>query len=401
MKIKSLFVAVLLITGVVVAPSANAAEKPTVDSFKMSPLEIDLSEASTSVIFELIVSHPAGIEDLTTLVTLTNSRNDTLSVNLARTESNLAATKVVFKGSLSVPRNINTGIYTYSAKSVKNNSSAGYQYETGTIDGETVRTLVGAEKGLLVRSGGDLNFDYATFVGPSFDSSLGISYNDSARFNSSILPIWKVGETFDPTKFFEVRVPSLSLSITSTTPTVCLSDGKSLSLLKEGMCSFTVATPKTKDYLARSVNSSTTVTSARVKSILNVEKIANQDIKDLGKSIELVRVYSAAEGWVLPVSITPTVCFATSTFVKLIAAGTCKLTYQTAATSSYLASDLYTVSFEILKDGQPVVVPTPVATPTPSPKPVVKKTITCVKGKKTVKKTAVSPKCPAGYKLKK
>jgi hypothetical protein len=402
MKIKTLFVAVLLMAGVLVAP-ANAAEKPTVESFKLSPLEIDLLDANTNVTFELIVSHPAGIEDLATLVTLTNSRNDTLSVNLARAESSLTSTKVVFRGSLSVPRNINTGTYTYSARSVQNNSTAGYQYETGTIDSEAVRTLVGAEKGLLVRSGGDLNFDYSTFVGPSFDSSLGISYNDSTRFNSSIVPIWKVGETFDPTKFFEVRVPSLSLSIISTTPTVCLSDGKSLSLLKEGMCSFTVSTPKTRDYLARSVNLSTTVTSARVKSILNVEKIANQDIKDLGKSIELVRVYSAAEGWVLPASITPTVCFATSTFVKLIAGGTCKLTYQTAATSTYLASDLYTVSFDILKDGQPVVAPTPVATPTPTPtaKPVVKKTITCVKGKKTVKKTAVSPKCPKGYKLKK
>jgi hypothetical protein len=66
---------------------------------------------------------------------------------------------------------------------------------------------------------------------------------------------------------------------------------------------------------------------------------------------------------------------------------------------------LYTQSFEILKDGKSVVVPTPVVTPTPvatpTAKPVVKKTITCVKGKKTVKKTAVSPKCPAGYKLKK
>jgi hypothetical protein len=72
-----------------------------------------------------------------------------------------------------------------------------------------------------------------------------------------------------------------------------------------------------------------------------------------------------------------------------------------------MASDIYTVSFEILKDGKPVVVPapvvtpTPVATPTPTAAPVVKKTITCVKGKKSVKKTAISPKCPAGYKLKK
>jgi hypothetical protein len=116
-------------------------------------------------------------------------------------------------------------------------------------------------------------------------------------------------------------------------------------------------------------------------------------------------VYSASEGWVLPASATPTICFASVFYVKLIAGGTCKLTYQTAANATYLASDVTTVSFEILKDGQPVVAPTPVVTPTPvatpTAKPVVKKTITCVKGTKTIKKTAVSPKCPKGYKLKK
>jgi hypothetical protein len=31
---------------------------------------------------------------------------------------------------------------------------------------------------------------------------------------------------------------------------------------------------------------------------------------------------------------------------------------------------------------------------------VVKKTITCIKGTKTIKRTAVSPKCPKGYKVK-
>jgi hypothetical protein len=49
------------------------------------------------------------------------------------------------------------------------------------------------------------------------------------------------------------------------------------------------------------------------------------------------------------------------------------------------------------------VEPAPIvtATPTPSAKPVVKKTtITCVKGKITKKVTALTPKCPSGYKKK-
>ena len=54
-----------------------------------------------------------------------------------------------------------------------------------------------------------------------------------------------------------------------------------------------------------------------------------------------------------------------------------------------------------------VVEPTPTATPTatstPSAKPVAAKktTITCVKGKSTKKVTAVKPKCPSGFKVKK
>jgi hypothetical protein len=50
------------------------------------------------------------------------------------------------------------------------------------------------------------------------------------------------------------------------------------------------------------------------------------------------------------------------------------------------------------------VEPTPTPTPSASAtaKPVAKKiTITCVKGKAVKKVTAVKPKCPTGYKVKK
>lgn len=48
-----------------------------------------------------------------------------------------------------------------------------------------------------------------------------------------------------------------------------------------------------------------------------------------------------------------------------------------------------------------VVEPTPTPSPTPTVKPVEKKiTIICVKGKSMKKVTAISPKCPAGYKKK-
>ena len=97
MKIKSLFVAVLLMGGVLVAP-AHASEKPTVESFTFSPQDIDLSGASTVVAFELVVSHPSGIDATSTMLTMKNSRNDTLAAYLTRTDSNPAAAKVTSSG---------------------------------------------------------------------------------------------------------------------------------------------------------------------------------------------------------------------------------------------------------------------------------------------------------------
>ena len=404
MKIKSILVAAMLITsGLVMAP-AQATEKPVVESFTFSPQEIDTVSVNTSVTFEIVVSHPSGIAETSTLLTLKNNRGDSLAAYLTRTDPNPAAAKVTFKGVLVVPRDVNPGVYTFSAVGFKNNSSAGYQYETGTVIGGKVRALVGAETALLVRSAGELNYDFQTFVGPTHDLSTSGTYLDAVKYNSSAAPLWRVGEKYDPTKYYELRVPSLSLIMKTLSPTVCSTDGKTMEFLKEGTCSFEVYTAKTKDYMARVSSQSATIGAARAKPTLIVEKIANQDVKDLGKSIELIRVYGPTGGIILPESITPVTCFAIGFYVKLVAGGTCQLTYQFQATNNLLASDVYTVSFEILKDGQPVVAPTPVVTPTPTPtptaKPVVKRTISCVKGTKTIKRTAVSPKCPKGYKLK-
>ena len=174
-----------------------------------------------------------------------------------------------------------------------------------------------------------------------------------------------------------------------------------MSFVKEGNCAFTVSTAKTNEYPAKTSSQYATITAARVKIQLVVEKVADQTDVGLPKTIELNRVYGASSGWILPKSETPTICIAAGFFVKLLAPGNCKLSYVSPETETYRASDVYIQSFEILKDGKPYVAPTPAATPTPTAKPVVKKTITCVKGNKTVKRTGTSPKCPAGYKLKK
>ena len=402
MKLKALLASAFLITGVFVAP-AVASEKPIVTSFTFTPLEVDLLGSNTNVTFNLVVSHPSGIANTNTYVTLKNNLNDTLGTFLTRVEKDPAAKNVTFAGSLTIPRDINTGVYSISVAEVMNNSSAGYSYSTGTISAGTVRTLVGATSGLIIRSAGVLNFNFPTIVGPSYDSFTSKTFLDPIKYNSLKTPIWKVGETFDPASSFELQVPSLPMILTSLSPTVCPVVGKSLNLIKEGLCSFTVSTAKTNDYLATSITQSVTITAARIKPTLVVSKISNQTTSDLPKSISLSPVFSSTEGYIQPTTLTPGVCFASLFFVRILAGGTCTLTYRTAETTSFLASDLYTVTFDVSKDGQPLPVPTPVVTPTPTAtaKPVIKKTITCIKGTKTVKRTAVSPKCPTGYKVKK
>jgi hypothetical protein len=363
MKLKSLIIAATVLGATFYAPMAHANQKPVVESFTFTPTEVDVLSANTKVDIELIVSHPSGIENISIVATLTSSRNDTLSTYLTRIDSpvNSALTKVTYRGSLTVPRDIATGVYNFSVANVRNNSSAGYQYTTDTIESKKIRSIVGAESGLLVRSGRELNLAYDTFVGPSYDTTLGIAYNDSATFNSANAPIWKVGESFVPGKYYELRVPSLALAVSSSTPTVCSSDGKQLKFLSEGSCTFIVSTPKTADYLAKVSNQEVTVTAARIKPELTVDKIANQTAKDLPKSIEIFRVYSASEGYVLPLSTTPSVCFASGFFVRIVGGGTCTLTYQTKETATYLASDLYKVSFEVVRDPQTITF-TPPAT---------------------------------------
>jgi len=356
MKFKVMLSAIVLSVSIFQFVPAQANQKPIVESFTFTPNEVDLFSTNTSVNIELIVSHPSGIENISTLATFTSSRNDTLSTLLTRTDSplNSSLAKVTFKGSISIPRLINTGAYTLTTANIKNNSSAGYQYETGLIEAAKVRTLMGAESGLLVKNNGELNLAYDTFVGPAYDTTLGISFNDLNTYKPSNLPIWKVGESYQPSKYYELRVKSLSLLVTSTTASVCSSDGKELKMIAEGTCSFTVSTAKTKDYAAKVSNQSATVTAARVKPTLNIEKISNQTSVGLPKTIEIFRVYSPTGDWVLPQSTTPETCLPNGFFVRLISGGTCTLTFQTAETSTYLASDLYKSSFEITRSSQTV-----------------------------------------------
>jgi hypothetical protein len=293
MKIKSALVAILLMIGL--APGiAQANVRPVVESFTFTPNDLDLISANTNVAFELVVSHPSGVKNTSTLATLTGPNGSTLATYLTRTDSpvNLAQVKVTFKGSLTVPQNIAAGAYTISVAEVNNNSSAGYEYGTGVITPKKLRDLIGAEDSLLVRNSGDLNLIYDTFVGPTHNTTLGISYNNPAVYNNNNPPIWKVGETYLPSKYFESRVPSLALVVSSSTPTICSTDGKELKLIAAGNCTFKVSTAKTKDYSLKEIVQVVTITAARSKPELVMSVISTQTAKSLPKMIEIFRVFS-------------------------------------------------------------------------------------------------------------
>lgn len=355
MKVKSILIAVVLALALTPA-IAGANVRPIVESVTFTPNDVDLISANASVSFELVVSHPSGIRNTSTLVTLTGPYGSTIATYLTRNESpiNLSLTKVTFKGKLDIPRDVRSGAYTISIAEVSNNPSAGYEYGSGMITPNKLRDLVGAETALLIRSGGDLNLIYDTFVGPTHNTTLGISYSDIAKYSNDNPPIWKVGEVYDPSKYFELRVAALPLKVTSSTPSICSTDSKVLKLIATGNCTFKVLTAKTKDYALKEITQVVTVTGARTKPQLTMSDISNQTTKNLPKTIGIFRVFDPNGNYILPKSVTQTVCTASGFYVQIIGGGTCTLTYQSEANALYLASDLYKVSFEVIRDPQTI-----------------------------------------------
>jgi hypothetical protein len=410
---------VLLLAGVVVAPGANAAEdakvlqKPKLESFVFSPKEIELTAGDQKVTLEVTVSHPVGIISKTMDVNFSKvvaSTSITFSTTLSRLDSpvNPKLTTVIFKGQVNIPASTPPGVWNISTSPVLGYSpSGGEGWYSDSFAPENFRTMPDAENALLIRLNGDLLFDFQTFVGPSFSTD---KYASDGKPLSLFgpAPIFRKGEIIDFTNYLELRTKNVEIQITSLTPAVCTGSGSKLLLVGIGNCQYKIFTPKTKDYLSKELVTSNDIKSPRFKPDIYAPIIVDQVVASYPQTIARDLVFSWDE-LVIPVSETPGVCVAVGKEIKLFSSGLCKFTYSMAATEARFASDIYTQSFKVKKDGEVVVVPTPVATPTPTATPtpvatvapVVKKTITCVKGTKSVKKTAISPKCPAGYKEKK
>ena len=412
MRIKSLFLLVCLFTSVTfLNVSAAALEKPTVQSFTLSKIDIDITDPNFTIDFEVLITHPKGIEDVSTLLTFTNSQSVNISVPLVRTDFPVDFSKkeVVFKGKLTLPRTLNAGVYTYSIDGVKNNFDSGTRFPTGIVNGPTVRTLKGAESGIIIRSNGELNLDYETINGPAFGYQSGLTYLDTKKYTSVTAPIWRVGETLNLIDYFEVTVPEVELKALTFTPNICTSNGSIINFISEGECQYKVFTPKTKNYIEKSKLLAATITNARSQQNLTVENISPLKPSSLPLSLLLPPVYASglsAVEYVLPKSATPSICETGGFVLKIVSTGICELTYKSAGNDKFLPSKTFAQSIQILADNLPTTSVQPATpSPSPSPTPIAKteiiKNIMCTKGKITKKVSGTKPKCPKGYKLKK
>ena len=346
-------VVIILICSFFQIPSF-AAEQPKVESLVVNPVEIDVQDPVTDINIKVTVSHPSGISNVMVGGTLKDSKGNSYGVNLKRTDFPIIQSlqNVVFVGKISIPRTAIPGAYNLTIDSLSNNSSAGYIYETGQTAVKNLNNIPGLENSILIRENGFLNLSDATFFGPTFNLPSGQVFKDLIKYNLNIVPEWRVGEIFDPSKYFELQVSDGKIEISSQSPQVCSSNGAQLKFLTVGTCTYTVFTEKTKNYLKYIKTFVAIINSAKTKPILIVNPVSNQTSENLPKDISLSQVYSVPDGYLLPISMTENVCFANGYTVKIISGGICKLKYQTTENSTYLPSDPVYQVFEITRNTQ-------------------------------------------------
>jgi len=372
MKSKKLTLSILatvtaLLPAGLAVPSATAATstKPIVVSFTMTPDTVDLTQAKPMVSIDLVVTSPYGILNQQSLLTLVDSASHTTLVPLVRTDipNKSSLTTVRFHGELNAST-LPAGAYSGSAEAITSlNSDGDPGYSTDALYPTTQSKVVGAENFLLIRSAGDLNYGYATFVGPTFDHvNTDTTLFINPKYKSAPDPMWNVGETFNPADYYELQVPSLSLKVSTTTPTKCTTDGTTLKLVAEGNCGFVVSTAKTSDYQEFKDLRNVMILPARVKPTLIISQIPTQSSAILPLTIPGPYVQGPT-GIVVPTSTTPSVCTAAGFFITITSGGTCLLSYTTAGNTEYKPSDVQTMTFQITREAQTISFVAPATVP--------------------------------------
>ena len=343
------------ICGVMAQPSfADQSAKPTLISFTLSQDSVDMTSGNLKITVDLVVTNPTGISSQQTRLTVTDGGVNTATAQLVRTDitPNSPLQTVKFEGVLDVS-SLAAGAYIVSAAPITSlNANGSSGYSTDTLYPTTSATVVGAKNYLLIRNNGNLNFSYPTFKGPAFNKASSTVYADP-KYTLATLPIWAVGETFNPSDYYELTVPIFSLKVRSITPLTCTSNGISLSLVATGACAFEVYTDKTNDYQYFKDAQTVTILPARTKPTYVVSPVPTQSSAILPLSISGPGVFGVS-GYIIPVSITPSVCYAVGTYINILSGGTCTLNYSTPGTSTYLPSDVYPLTFQITRTAQSV-----------------------------------------------
>jgi hypothetical protein len=363
MKLRSLVVVIPLVASVLIPGYTHAADQPwaipELVSFEFSPKEIELTQLNQTVSVIVKVSHPIGIKSEKINIYLRNAINPQSFVyqftalrtqNI--TQNNL--TTATFTSSFKLPTTIASGVWNLSSESIQGLASInaiGWP-ESSSFTPANFREMSGAENSLLVRLDGNLNYDLQTFVGPAYRSQV-LASDDKPMTLNVEPPIWKVGEVIDTSKYFQMRVKAVPLEMISKTPQICQATGSFLKLLTTGECNYRVFTSKTKDYIYKELNLYSTVTQARIKPELSIPKIINQTSEGLPKTIsrDTVHFYGSI---LSPKTLTPSICIPTNTGITLYSGGICELQYSTEATLTYLASDIYLQSFEVIRNAQTI-----------------------------------------------
>jgi hypothetical protein len=333
-------------------------EFPKVESFRPNQNSIDLT-LGNKITFDLIVSHAGGItSNQTRLWFFTNDNRFLTNTILSKIESKIVNTRTValFQGTLEIPNYFLPNLYQFYAEPIEGFSATNSKVRPTTLNifPENFNTFQGGEKSVVIRVAGQLNLDVKTFVGPSYNSEIYLTDNNPRNLFTAP-PIFKVNEIFDPEKYFEKRVKDIKLKVESSTLSICSAKNDKLILVNTGICEFRVYSDKNIDYLETSIKLSATITGARIKPEINVPKIMDQNSSSMPKIFETKIATSNSGEIVSPTSLTPNVCLATGQYwINILSGGTCTLAYQTTETSSYLASDLYKVSFEVTRSPQTI-----------------------------------------------
>jgi len=333
-------------------------EFPKIESFRPNQNTIDLT-LGNKITFDLIVSHPGGItSNQTKLWFFTNDSKFLTNTILNKVESKIVNTRTValFQGTLEIPNYFLPNLYQFYAEPIEGFPATNSKVRPTTLNifPENFNSFQGGEKSVVIRVAGQLNLDVKTFVGPSYNSEIYLTDNYPRNLFTAP-PIFKVNEIFDPEKYFEKRVKDIKLKVESTTPSICSTKNDKLILVSTGNCEFRVYSDKNTDYLETSIKLSATITGARIKPEINVPKIMDQNSSSMPKMLETSVATSNSGEKVSPTSLTPNVCLATGQYwINILSGGTCTLAYQTTETSSFLASDLYKVSFEVTRNPQTI-----------------------------------------------